>query len=117
MNDDAGIRDRILEALRSGKLPHRSPDRISGGLGAGGSCAICGRTVSADELELQLEFATGERSDCHTVHLACYSAWKARRQELQSNPAIMAATGLPGAVADTKFAADEREGPREQGDA
>jgi hypothetical protein len=102
-------------APRDHVLPNRSPDRISGGLGAGGSCAICGRTVSADELELQLEFA-GERQDCHAVHLGCYSAWKAKRQELESSAAAVAVAGLSGAVADTKFAADERQGPREQGD-
>jgi hypothetical protein len=116
MNDGTGLREAVLEALRGGKLPHRSPDGISGGLGAGGACAICDRIVDADELELQLEFTKGERPDCYTVHLACYSAWKAKRQELESNPAAMAATGLSGAVADIKFAADERQGPREQGE-
>jgi len=116
MNDDAGLRDRILEALRGGKLPNRSPDRISGGLGAGGSCSICDRTVNGDELELQLEFATPERPDCYTVHLACYTAWKAKRLELESNPAAVAVAGLSSAVVDIKFATDERQGPRDQGE-
>lgn len=97
-------------------LPERSPDRISGGLGAGGQCAICGARVEATELEFQLEFA-GEQPDCYTVHLACYSAWKSGRQELEASRATVTKTELSGAAGDTTFAVDERQPPRDQEEA
>lgn len=118
MNDHGPLHDRVLEALRTDMLPGRSADRVSGGLGPGGPCAICGGRVNADELELELEFATGgERPDTYTVHLACYSAWKSKRRELESSRATMTVKELSDTAGDIKFALDERQASREQGEA
>ena len=43
--DDNTLREKALEAIKNGKLPTRSPDRIMGGPGFCEACAVCGETV------------------------------------------------------------------------
>jgi hypothetical protein len=110
--------DGLQEAKGAGELPDRAPDRLSGGLGSGANCAICGRCVNADELEFELEFAAGGNggpADRYTVHVGCFSARKSRRQVLQTAPATVAAGELSVADGEIRFGADAREPPTEQG--
>jgi hypothetical protein len=107
-------------ALRDGKLPARSPDRVSGGLGSGAGCAICGRRVNTDELEFELEFDAGEHGERparYTVHLQCYSTRKSRRQGPESGRGTVKTSELSGAQGEPKFGVDEREPPTDQGGA
>lgn len=117
MSDRTALRDRVQEAIRAGKLPNRAPESSWGGLGCGAACAICGERLSPDEVELELEFATGQdgrgRENYH-LHVACFSAWKFERQKLESKQNGMAASGLPGAGGENRLAAHEREVPLER---
>ena len=54
--DDSILREKAREAIQNGKLPARSPDRIMGGPGCGGACALCGETVQRSRMELEAEY-------------------------------------------------------------
>lgn len=80
--DDHILRERAREAIESGKLPARSPDRIMGGPGCGDACALCGETVWRNRMELEPEFRDGEAPELHTYHLhpRCFMAWECERE-------------------------------------
>jgi hypothetical protein len=76
---ERSLREHVHEAIRTGMLPHRRPDRMWGGPGAGATCTLCGVPVRRDELELELEFVQdddyAEPAKYH-VHLRCFTAWE-----------------------------------------
>ena len=59
-----------------------------GGTGVGAECAVCGRTVHADEVELELEFGAllPDGPTVH-VHMPCFQAWERELMLLLSRPA------------------------------
>src|SRR4029453_14754084 len=57
--DDPLVRQEAREAIRAGRLPTRSYDRIFGGPGSEQPCAVCGKTLPPTEMEVELEF------NCH----------------------------------------------------
>jgi|GEM_PF-4844972 len=57
MPDEAMLRAKAREAVRTGKLPSRRPDRTWGGPGVGVVCIVCGEAVTKDQLEIQVEFS------------------------------------------------------------
>jgi hypothetical protein len=60
------------------KLPKRRPDRTWGGPGTGAPCAVCGHSVTRDELEYEIEFARDGDDpglDKFHVHIKCFQAW------------------------------------------
>ncbi|MGH8219459.1 MAG: hypothetical protein ACREUT_12995 [Steroidobacteraceae bacterium] len=96
MSDKEILRARAREALRTGRIPDRPPDRIWGGPGMGARCAVCDEPIGQNESELELQFAddcegdpapcSGKRmggksagTNCH-VHVACLAAWELERQ-------------------------------------
>jgi len=84
MPDEARLREQARVAIRSGKLPPRSPDRIWGGPGVGAGCLICERPVSKDELEFEIEFARDGDSpglDKFHLHVRCFAAWELERSK------------------------------------
>ena len=85
MTESARLRDRVLEAICTGRLPVHSPKRTWAGPGSGARCVIFDQRVKADEVEFELEFATGDdgngREGCH-VHRGCFLAWDSERREL-----------------------------------
>jgi hypothetical protein len=94
MIDESTVRDKVREAIQTGKLPHRRPDRTDGGRGTEVACAACGDLVRRDQMEIRMEligyaspyqtsltaalerlWATGEVSR-YNVHTRCYIAWE-----------------------------------------
>jgi hypothetical protein len=57
MPDEATLRAKAREAIRTGKLPDRRPDRTWGGPGVGAPCTICGEPVTKNHLEFEVQFA------------------------------------------------------------
>jgi hypothetical protein len=117
MSDNGMLRDRVREAIRTGKLPDRSPERTWGGQGSGTCCAICDERLSPHQVEFELEFATGDDGrggeNCH-VHVCCFSAWERQRLDLKRD--TVTATGLSGAGGEIRVAAGyEREAPSSRG--
>ena len=82
MPDEALLRAKAREAVRTGKLPSRRPDRTWGGPGVGAACAVCGEAVTKDQLEFEVEFAHDGDSpglDKFHVHVRCFAAWEFER--------------------------------------
>jgi hypothetical protein len=112
MGGNGALRNRVLEAIQRGKLPDRPPDRMSGGLGSGVCCAVCGERINVDQLEFELEFTTsgnGERPAYYHVHLACHAAWKSECPTVEFSRGTVKANELSRAAGDTTFGRDERE--------
>ena len=84
MPDEPLLREKAREAIRSGKLPRRQPDRTFGAPGGGESCALCGERVGRDQMLLQIEYqphaASGLRS--YHLHLGCHAAWDFERAKV-----------------------------------
>jgi len=83
---DEPLREQAREAIRAGKLPTRSYDRISGGPGSEQPCAVCGKTLPRAETEIELEFfnphgATSGIDQFH-FHHRCYAAWEFERTKV-----------------------------------
>lgn len=78
-----GAGSLALQAVRSGELPARAPDRMWAGPGLGSACAICRVLIRSDEIELELEFVASDgrgAPDCYFVHRDCYWALEQQRQ-------------------------------------
>jgi hypothetical protein len=83
MTDEARRREQAQEAVRSGKLPSRHPDRAWGGPGVGLPCAVCELPITSGEMEYELQFAWDGDSpglDRFHLHLGCFAAWEFERR-------------------------------------
>ena len=70
------------DAIESGRLPPRPPDRKAECTGVGANCTVCLMPLSPQALGYQLEFLEpGGRPATHFVHVPCFAAW-----ETQSGP-------------------------------
>jgi len=113
MSENGKVRDNLLDAIRSGKLPGRSPERTWAGRGCGAACMICGQPINADELEYELEFAPSadsKKQEGNHIHIACFWAWETERQKLEAQRGTENAIQLSREVAETRLAEDEQEG-------
>lgn len=73
------LRDRVRDAMRTGELPRRAPERTWAGPGCGARCVICGEHVGPDQVEFELEFTTGQGGDApgdYHVHRGCFLVWE-----------------------------------------
>jgi hypothetical protein len=77
MSDDT-LRLRAREAIRSGRIPNRRPERMWGGPGVADHCTICSRPVG--ELGLDLEFVHDDSTATYPVHIDCFAVWESERQ-------------------------------------
>jgi hypothetical protein len=86
MLDEPSIREKAHEAIRSGKMPTRSPDRTFGGPGGGATCSICGEQVRRYEMGLEIEFnRPGAPPGADRYHLRprCFAMWESERTKVQ----------------------------------
>ena len=84
MPDETRLREQARAAIKNGKMPARAPDRTWGGPGVGAECSVCGRPVTKDELEFEIEFAHDGGTpglDKFHVHLRCFAAWEFERNK------------------------------------
>ncbi len=81
--DENTLRQKARAAIVAGKLPHRRPDRTWGGKGGGIACSVCGEAVAPQDLEYELEYASGSGSSpglgSYHLHVRCFAAWDAER--------------------------------------
>lgn len=83
--DESTLREKARSALKSGKLPNRRAERMWGGPGSGGDCAVCGQCVTREEMGFDLEFAgDGARPGPvnHELHMRCFAAWEFERESV-----------------------------------
>jgi hypothetical protein len=65
-----------LYAILAGRIPARECDRIRGGRGTGGPCAICGKRLEPFDIEFAMEFTVGAGAGIYHVHVPCCMAWE-----------------------------------------
>jgi hypothetical protein len=95
VSDESTLRQKAREALRTGRLPDRSPERMWGGPGSGADCAICGNSLTREELGFEIEFSgdgEGSRTVNHHVHIRCFAAWEFERRHGQEPQEILSVT-------------------------
>jgi len=86
MPDEPILRAQAREAVQRGKIPGRKPDRTWGGPGIGRPCPICGKPVTKDDMEFELQFARDGASpdlDKYHLHLRCFAAWEFERPKVE----------------------------------
>ncbi len=79
MDRERLLPERVREAIDSGKLPARKPDRILGGLGTGKLCAVCGAILTLTQMEIEVEFdrsGTSSGPERYRAHPRCFAAWE-----------------------------------------
>jgi len=106
MPEEPILREKVREAIRSGRRPMIEPSRTFSGPSAGVTCAVCGDPVPRGEIEFELEFRAGapppeEKSlrdllerlrarpgiRVHRLHYHCFTAWEFERTKLDGAPA------------------------------
>jgi hypothetical protein len=76
------LRQKAREALRSGLVPARAPDRTFGGAGSGAACAICGEPVKRHQVGFEVEYrrhGVDPGLDRFELHPKCLKAWEHER--------------------------------------
>jgi hypothetical protein len=89
MSDESTLQEKVREAIRAGRLPNRRPEQLWGGRGDGSECTICGKPVTPDEVEFELEFdrrVGPEGPEVHHLHNRCFAAWDLERENLAASP-------------------------------
>jgi hypothetical protein len=79
---DPILQEQAHDAIRSGRLPSRNPDRTLGGPGSGEACAVCGEQIRLHMTELEIQFShDGAVSDPprFRLHHQCFAAWEVER--------------------------------------
>lgn len=79
------LREQARQAVLSGKLPARAPDRTWGGPGVDAPCSVCEKPVTKDELEFEIQFAhdgSNPGLDKFHVHIRCFAAWEFERKKV-----------------------------------
>jgi hypothetical protein len=81
--DEITLRQRARQALESGMLPARRPDRLWGGPGHGEVCILCRERVSREDTAFDLEFIgpTGVLVN-RSLHFRCFAAWEHERESV-----------------------------------
>jgi hypothetical protein len=70
--EEASIRGRIREMVRTGDLPCEDPVGTWGGKGHGKRCAACLEPIASNEVEFEVALASGKTM---LLHLACHMIW------------------------------------------
>ena len=87
MGDESVLRAQAREAMKAGNLPDHRPEHLWGGLGSGAPCAVCGKVVDKEDVELELQFNSNRdgRATHYHVHAQCFAAWELERRNGASN--------------------------------
>jgi hypothetical protein len=110
--DDGKLCQKIRKAIAARVLPDRRPERMWGGSGSGADCVLCGEPVTAQQTELELEFAAGERDKGPTsypVHVRCFSVWEMERASASGK--LLQGTSEHGTMSDRERDRTQTRGP------
>ena len=97
-NYEATLRAQAREALRSGKVPRRKPDRVLGGPGTGKNCVVCGELITLTQMEIEFEFKRQSPAlglDTYRAHPRCLSALELELPDL-GPPSVASANDQVG---------------------
>src|SRR5688500_6311457 len=87
MSSDLTLRYKVLEAIRAGRLPGHRPEHTWGKRGSSKGCAVCGESSPVEEVEWELEYATGGNDtgqNGYHVHPRCFRTWHFEQQAAES---------------------------------
>ena len=79
---DPILQEQARDAIRSGRLPSRHPNRTLGGPGSGEACAVCGERIMRSMTELEIQFTRDgaiSEPDSFRLHHQCFAAWEIER--------------------------------------
>ena len=84
MPDEPRRREQARDAILSGRLPARPPDRNVTQHGrSGAACPICGELVQRGQVEVELQFRRqGLGWDRYHLHPRCFAAWEFERNKV-----------------------------------
>ena len=85
---EQALRETIRQRLEDGTLPRRKPSATWGGPGGGRACRGCGRTITRDEMEFEVDIASEQpasqvlrsESEMLYLHATCFAAWELERE-------------------------------------
>jgi len=66
-------RAQVVWAVSCGRLSARLPKTVSGRMGSGLPCSLCGKSIDADQVEAEYE----DQGRSYRLHLQCMTAWEA----------------------------------------
>lgn len=78
MFDRCTLRAKALDAIRTGRLSRRRPERLWGCSGDGSICPVCEGAIEPDAIGMELE--SGIPGQTCNVHSHCFAAWDAVRE-------------------------------------
>jgi hypothetical protein len=80
------LHQRAREFLTAGVLPRDDPRQTYGGYGTGRHCQLCEAPITAQEVEYELEFETGNEHPADKflvcLHLGCHAIWEYERRRI-----------------------------------
>src|SRR5262249_27924516 len=99
--DEPRPREQAREAIRSGQIPARPPDRnLTQHDRSGPACPVCGELVKREHLEVEIQFRRqGLGWDRYHLHPRCFAAWEFERITLYRQSSSCAAAGTFWATA------------------
>ncbi len=92
------VRERVQQALETGRLPLLRPARINAGYGSRGICCACVRVIDTDKIEY--EVASPDNLQKLIFHFACYVIWQ---RECSARMQHSMAPGAPRGEETKKF--------------
>jgi hypothetical protein len=75
-------RQRVLEAITSGRLRLDPPKKMYAGYGDGHECSGCGEVIDRKQVEWE---ATYENGQAYRLHLGCAGLWDVERRRRQQS--------------------------------
>lgn len=80
----ATLLEQAKAAITEGRLPDASVGRTWGGHGTAHDCALCGRSIKPEEVEIEFEPAPvrGRQRPSVFLHVACHNALVQASEEL-----------------------------------
>ncbi|HEU5135354.1 MAG TPA: hypothetical protein VFU13_09445 [Steroidobacteraceae bacterium] len=81
-HDEQDLRRKARAALDLGRIPAVRPNGLWGGHGSADMCPVCGHSIDAAEMELEIEFAADDAQGTREfhLHLPCFAAWEIERK-------------------------------------
>jgi len=84
MLDEHLRRELARAAIRAGRLPSRSPERMGSRSGTQLACAVCSGPVQPSEEEIKLGYDHGavQEAEVFHLHIRCFAAWEFERTKI-----------------------------------
>lgn len=79
-NEETWLSERVRALLATNELPREPATHVWGGPGGGYRCAVCGATISAEQVEFEALFPSQTTA---RFHRSCHTAWERERRRMR----------------------------------